>query len=381
MAGAVRLLPALVLWASAADCADPAPGLVPRESSAASTADAQPAPSELGLTPRLGELLERGRWHHTPAGFRIIALSCVADGCAARVGEAPAAARACVARVRALAEALHPEVRGARSPAAGLRLSHYLLILGAADRVGGCDREAEHRRLAGLLAGASLADPTRHLASFVGDAHRWPADQSATLAAIGRADQAHGTGLLAAPLAAWRGYLLAQAIDAETGLPFSEVGVLGPTSRLPRGCALSWQTRYLAEVDRPLAERFWRAYRAHYLVDRIALVGFREWPPGRDRPADVDSGPIVDGVGAAATGLAIGAARAMGDELLAARLELTAAVVGGTARLDPALAHHAESTLAEAIRFAGARLFQPGKPAKRTKARGASAAAEDDGGE
>ncbi len=66
-------------------------------------------------------------------------------------------------------------------------------------------------------------------------------------------------------------------------------------------------------------------------------VGFREWPVGRERAADDDSGPIVEGVGAAATGLSIGAARAMGDEALALRVEATAAIIDALARASPAL--------------------------------------------
>jgi hypothetical protein len=127
------------------------------------------------------------------------------------------------------------------------------------------------------------------------------------------------------------------------------------TGKLPRGCALTFSVRYLAEVDRALATTWWTALLDHYLVDYALLVGFREWPPGVDRPADADSGPIVRGVGAAATAFGIAAARAMDDDALATRLEATATLVGGAAkRMGPGTARAAGSTLAEAIRFQGA---------------------------
>jgi hypothetical protein len=91
-------------------------------------------------------------------------------------------------------------------------------------------------------------------------------------------------------------------------------------------------------------------------VDRVVIVGFREWPPGVARRADSDSGPIVNGVGAAATALAIPAARAMGDDVLAQRLEATAGAVGLAARADPKLREAARTILAEAIRYLGEEL-------------------------
>ena len=91
-------------------------------------------------------------------------------------------------------------------------------------------------------------------------------------------------------------------------------------------------------------------------MDRVVLVGFREWAPGVSRRADSDSGPIVNGVGAAATALAIPAARAMGDDALARRLEATAGAVGLAAHAAPKLREPARTLLAEAIRYIGSEL-------------------------
>jgi hypothetical protein len=135
-------------------------------------------------------------------------------------------------------------------------------------------------------------------------------------------------------------------MDERLGLPWSEATGRTAGSRDPRGSALAWQTRYLVEVDPQLASRWWRGFRDHYLVDNVAGAGFREWPVGRDRAPDIDSGPIVAGVGAAATALAIAAARVMRDEVLAARLQATAALVGATT---PA----ARTMLAAAILYLG----------------------------
>lgn len=312
----------------------------------------------LELPGPVAALLGTGRWDATPYGFRIVALSFLADGCVAAARRDPAlrdAARACVDRALRLADRLRP--RGGGEPTnQGLWLSHFTLLLGARDRLGGCADPARHRALAEALAARTLREPTRHVPSYPATRLRWPADQTATLAALARHDRAHGTRLAQAPVDAWRAYVLARAMDRKLGLPWSEVTGRGPGARSPRGCALSWQTRYLREFDPALAARWWNDYREHYLVDRVILVGFREWPPGVSRPADSDSGPIVNGVGAAATALAIPAARAMGDDLLANRIEGTAKIIGVTVGSDPKLRRHANTVLAASIRYLGREL-------------------------
>lgn len=325
---------------------------------AAGAEEARAAWAPLDLPAPLARLLETGRWDETPAGFRIVALSFLADGCVARAAGEPArkaAALACVDRALELAERTRP--RAQPDPTEnGLWLSHHALLLGARDRLGDCVDPLRHRAAAEALAVRSLREPTHHVPSFPGTARRWPADQAVTLAALARYDRAHGTHLLDEPARLWSEWVLAHAMDASLGLPWSEATGRAPGARTPRGCALSWQTRFLDEFDPELAARWWRAYREHYLVDRIALVGLREWPPGRERPADVDSGPIVQGVGAAATALGIAAARSQGDDALALRIEATAAVVSAAASTRPSLGRHAHTALAEAIRLLGAEL-------------------------
>ena len=144
-------------------------------------------------------------------------------------------------------------------------------------------------------------------------------------------------------------------MNTKLGLPLSEVTGT-PTGKDPRGCALSYQTRYLREFDEALARDWWEHYRRRYLVERAGLVGLREWPPGRERAGDVDSGPVVEGVGAAATGLGIAAARSMGDDGLALRLSLTAAFVDTLVSQSPVLRRQAHTVIADAVRYLGAHL-------------------------
>jgi len=310
----------------------------------------------LELPAPLAKLLEGGKWDATPAGFRIVTLSFLADACATIAAHEPsrrAAGAACVTRALELARKTRPPGLRVERADHGLWLSHFALILGAADRLGPCPDAKEHEEIATALARRALREPTAHVPSFPDSALRFPADQTATLASLARYDRAHAAHLADEPLRRWRAYVLEKAMDPKLGLPWSEATGKAKGARDPRGCALSWQTRYLNELDPTLAGQWWDRYKHAYLVDKVVLVGFREWPPGRERPADVDSGPIVQGVGSAATALAISAARATGDNILARRLEATASLVETAAKADPKLAREASTDLAAAILYVG----------------------------
>lgn len=296
------------------------------------------------LPPRLQQLLENGKWDATPASFRIIALSHLADGCVGQARAHPefkAEAKTCVDQTLSRARALPKSTNG-------LHLSHLNLIYGAVDQLGDCADPAEHERISRELARRSLADPLRHAASYEKVSLRWPADQTVTLASLGRFDAAHGTAYLQAPLDGWR-VVMAKHLDSKTGLPKSELTGKGPGARHPRGCAQSFITRYLNEVDPALAATWWSKYREHFLVRIGGVVGFREWPRGVERRGDVDSGPIVFGIGTAASAFGIAAAKAQGEVALAAQFEASASAVmmtgvGGEV---------AKSVLAQAISFQG----------------------------
>lgn len=302
------------------------------------------------LPPSAQKLFADGKWDDTPQGFRFIVLSHLADGC---VGQAKARpqftkdARDCVDNALKLARKLPKNEDG-------LILSHLNLIYGAADQLGPCADQHEHRRISETLARRSLADPTKHVPSYTKLPFRWPADQTATLASLKRFDLAHDEHTLDEPLTAWRDFM-SKHLDPKSGLPESEVTGKAPGAKLPRGCAQSFITRYLSEVDQPLANDWWNRYREHHLTRLTAIVGFREWPRGVERKGDIDSGPVVFGIGAAASAFAIAAAKSQGDSALALQLEGSAS----TALALGAGGKAAEGTLPQAIQFQGR--WQPTK--------------------
>ncbi len=308
--------------------------------------DADP-PTGLALPATLRALLSTGQWDRgTPAGFRIVTLSNVAQGCGAQGESTPALrqqASHCIEQAYQRALELPPG-RRPLSSIDGLWLAHLNLIFGAHDALGPCLDEPKHRQLAAILESRSLADPHAIAASYQSMPDRWPADQAVVLAGLAQADRAHHTERLTAPLARFEATL--RPLLGDAGLPPSELAAHRATSRSPRGCANSFLTRYLADADPDFAHELWLRYRRDWRVTLGPVVGFREWPQGITGPADVDSGPIIAGIGTAASALGIAAARANGDEALALQLEASAAMA-----LQLPEARRVQSLLADAIRF------------------------------
>jgi hypothetical protein len=88
----------------------------------------------------------------------------------------------------------------------------------------------------------------------------------------------------------------------------------GASLDVPRGCGLSFTFAFLPDFAPDFARTQYAAYRHHFIKTTLGFVGIREYPPGLGRQADIDSGPIILQVGAAATGIGIAATRAMGDD-------------------------------------------------------------------
>ena len=329
---------------------------------------ASPAPSvaQITLDPQIARFLQHPlsamKKEKVPGGFRIIVLSNVAEYCVnlRLTASVPKEMtdRCLEVLVRsALGRGISPYRRGIESTDLGehgLYLSHLNVILGAHRRGTQSQRfVAINRRISKHQRARSLAAPHRHVRSYASAKQRWPADQSVALYSIYLYDKNYQAHLSEQPIAFWLDYMKRRGTNATWGLPVSEVTGAGPTSMLPRGSALSFSVRYMAAFAPQQARALWRQYKKHFLVDMRFAAGFREWPPGTDRGGDIDSGPIVAGIGAAATGLALGASRAVGDFETHDRLRRTAALVGNFGIGDGKLQRLRGSLLARAIELNG----------------------------
>ena len=206
-----------------------------------------------------------------------------------------------------------------------------------------------HERVTRHLLSLS-ANPLAHAPSYPNEKARWPADQSALLFSAWLYDHVHGTTLAYDSIRRWLDVVQSRTADDQGGLPVSELSGTKADADLPRGCAMSFTTHYAAAFAPDYAHDLWHRYRRAFMVDFFGLAGLREWPRGIDRKADIDSGPIVRGIGAAATGLGLGAAGDVGDTARQARMIRTMNLVH---TMDGATMKVGRSLLARAIAYRG----------------------------
>lgn len=234
----------------------------------------------------------------------------------------------------------------------GLYLSHLNLILGCHRLVtGNADYDALHRRLTEHLSAASLKDSDFHVTSYP-NSPKWPADQTVTLCSLHLYDRIHNTAFSAQPIAGWLDYMARHATANDLNLPHSSISELD-YAKYPRGCAMSWSVLYMAQFAPNEAAELYARYRAAFFKSVLGCGGFREWQPGESRGMDVDSGPIVFGIGVAATGLGVGPAKLFKDSEAYTAIMRSAAVVGMPNAWGAQRHYRLSPLLGEAILFHG----------------------------
>lgn len=181
----------------------------------------------------------------------------------------------------------------------------------------------------------------------------WYFDTIMALVSCGMADYFQGHAEAAPLLRQHLEWRAAHATHAPTGLPAAY------GRGLPRGCDLTMQICLLDLVAPETAREMYRRLVRHFWMERGELGGFAEWPVGTKQAewgGDIDSGPIILGMGLTATGMGIGLVRGYGDEAKLATLarelravpaavqlaEITGStigrLIGGTIQFDSSLA-------------------------------------------
>lgn len=228
-------------------------------------------------------------------------------------------------KVATLIEAALPSVIGRVRPPGGRleRLEDYgrqgvylgqtALALGCYRLVGGDDRfEAVHSRIADVLHEALVAAKGGQLWSFPDVT--WPFDTVPCLLALRLHDAQRGSMRSSEAIARHLQWVQEHATDPVLKLPYSQLAdAPGGEPTAPRGCDLGYRIFLLAHLDAAYARGTYDAFRRHFWIDRGFLAGFAEWPHGQELGEDADSGPVVLGMGLAATGFGIGAALCMRD--------------------------------------------------------------------
>jgi hypothetical protein len=162
------------------------------------------------------------------------------------------------------------------------------------------------------LAAEIDASPHGLLEDYPGECY--PGDVLTAIAMICRADAVLGTDHAAFCERAIRGFqgartdmlgLVPYAADSRNGVP------LGGS----RGCGNSYVSLFSPGLWPEQARTWYVQYEAHFWQAGNIMAGFREFPnnsTGRNWYFDVDAGPVIGGIGFAASAFGVGAARVNG---------------------------------------------------------------------
>ncbi|MCB9779806.1 MAG: hypothetical protein H6742_14670 [Alphaproteobacteria bacterium] len=150
---------------------------------------------------------------------------------------------------------------------------------------------------------------------------------------------------------AWLATARERLIDPATGMLVSEFDMDGRHHDGPEGSTIFLVATALQLVDPELAaDQYVRASEA--LGDRFLGFGYaREWPDGATALVDVDSGPLVPGLGASASasGFAIAASAAFHDHAWSAELRGALGAAEAVMAVHPLLAQAADTPVGDAV--------------------------------
>ncbi len=127
----------------------------------------------------------------------------------------------------------------------------------------------------------------------------WPADMVVGMASVSLGSKM-GAGVYQEELDDWLNQIK-QKPDALGLIPHSVEWKTAGVREAARGNSQSLILNFLIEIDEEFARNQFEIYKANFLDYRLFLPGIREHPKGADQDGDIDSGPVIWGIGGAAS--------------------------------------------------------------------------------
>ena len=204
----------------------------------------------------------------------------------------------------------------------GYYLEHLNIILGAYKKVSGSDTYKDlNKRISLHLIANSMAYDNYHADLLPHVKMKWSADQAAIIYSVWLYDKNYNTNISGDLIYKWLQFMETNGTHKKTGLFKTEVLGTRNYSDQPRGCSLSYMIHYMGRFAPRRATEQWKLYKKHMMKRVFGKIGFREFLPDYDGSWSPDSGPIIAGVGVAATGLGLNAASTVGDRKVFSGLE------------------------------------------------------------
>ena len=268
----------------------------------------------VGQDERMHALFPEGRlFSHSFYGFTLINLAAANSQDGAFRQQVLTELEALIPHTEKLGEQKPFDADAKLTPKGGVIAAGQVNLLRAGYAVlGGKDAAilAEYHAHSQVLFDAFGRSPVASLESYPGEI--WPVDNVAALESLRLHDALYKTHYVEAAdrWAAWMG----SHLDPATGMMNMQITFAGDVRDGPRGCGLSWTLAFLPNLAPDLARRQYELYRAGWFQHPLGTTGIREFPVGRnDTFMDSDTGPIFFGLGTAATGFGIAAAKANHD--------------------------------------------------------------------
>jgi hypothetical protein len=178
--------------------------------------------------------------------------------------------------------------------------------------------------------------------------HEWfPVDNAAVIGSIALYDRALGKSDHAELVARFCRRLDEKWRDKKTGLLHQT-----EPHGAPRGSGTALASYFLSFADRRLSSDLLVATSHNLYGEVMGFGAIREYPRGKAGRGDADSGPLIAGFGVSATGFALGAARAHGDDDLFRRLYATVELFGAPVEHGGTRRYTTGGTVGNAILFA-----------------------------
>lgn len=128
----------------------------------------------------------------------------------------------------------------------------------------------------------------------------WPADMFPCILSLVVYDELFG-GIYETDIQEWIGQVKSR-LDPVTGLiPHSVQAASGTVLEGARGSSQSLMLNFLIDIDSQLGKEQYAIYKDKFLDRRFGLPGVREYPKGVEGKGDVDSGPVILGIGGSAS--------------------------------------------------------------------------------
>lgn len=151
------------------------------------------------------------------------------------------------------------------------------------------------------------------------DEQAWPADASIAIASLSLVPSSQNEAVVKRWVSNVKNHL-----DEYTGMiPHKSDPFTGEVIEGARGCSSSLILRMLSEIDADFASEQFELYQKHFMFTRFGLPAIREYPKGKSGWGDIDSGPVVMGVGFAGTIVAVGVFQKLNEPKLADNLYQT----------------------------------------------------------